>query len=113
MSRNLTRNRKKTFADIFEAYDADNEAVLDISTGYSYVMTVDSKLNPVGTSTRLFQVTGTIIDGPNGLVEFAPSTSNTDRVGAFYYEIEQTETATGRTKVVEDGLYIIKEAKAD
>jgi hypothetical protein len=71
-------------------------------TGYTFVMTVDSKENPADDTTQLFQVAGIIADPTTGIVSFQPTEVNTDLTPRpltkpYWYEIEYTTLSTRRT----------------
>ncbi len=74
-----------------------NGAVIDI-TGFTYVLSVDPDSAPESSSTQLFQLTGSVVDGPNGIVEFAMNASQSDQnVDVFFYDIQETDGAADIT----------------
>lgn len=96
----LCRRRGDTFADIFTLKDSAGVAI-DISSGYSFLLTVDPSESPVNSDNNLFQLTGVIVDGPNGKVSFAPSAVQSDQPPAtYFYDIQQTLSGVVRTIVV-------------
>lgn len=103
----LTRKRGDSFADGFIVKSETTGAAIDIG-GYTFLMTVDITANPPDNTTKLFEVTGTIIDAASGNVEFAPTTGQTDRVGIFYYDIQMTDD-TGRIRTIDSGKYTIRQ----
>jgi len=60
-------------------------------TGFTYVMAVNSDRYPTDASNEAFKLTGSIISAVAGRVDFAPSTTNTDLVGPYYYEVQQLD----------------------
>ena len=93
------RNAEKTIcwgrgdsaAKGFVIQDSD-EVVIDI-TGFSFKLTVNSDKAPSDQVNEQFTITGTIIDGPNGEVAFAPLVADTDITpGTYFYDVEQTDT---------------------
>ena len=97
----LCRRRGDTAADVFEIQDGTGAAI-DISL-FSFLLTVDERDEPDDSSTQVFQIVGSITDGPNGIVEFAPSSGQADNVGDFFYDIQQTDGGGAvRTIVVGD-----------
>lgn len=69
-------------------------------TGSTYLMTVDSLKDPVDNSTRQFQLAGVIQGAPvNGIVHFTPTALNTNIVGDFWFDIQQTNSA-GAVKTI-------------
>lgn len=99
---NLSRKRGDTYADVIRVKSATTGAVEDI-TGRTYLMTVASKRLPEDSSYQQFQVTGSITDGPNGLVAFAPSASQANRTGYFFHDIQETNAGVIRT--IAEGKY--------
>lgn len=70
------------------------EAAVDL-TGYSFKLTVDSKLNPPDASTKLFEVTGDLdADPTSGRVSFTPTPEQTNLTPkTYYYDIQMTDPA--------------------
>ena len=94
----ITRRRGDTYADLITVTDSTG-APIDI-TGYSFKMTLDPEKSPATAANNLYQITGTIIDGPAGRVEFAPSTVQADQVpGAYYYDVQMIDGA-GRIRTI-------------
>lgn len=89
----ITRYRGDTAPDRFNVKDSDGTA-LNI-TGHTFSMTVDSRLNPPDGTTVLYTLVGTIVDAPNGIVEFTPSGLNADQVPCrYYYDVQMTAGAS-------------------
>lgn len=107
MSRDLLRRRGDTFADEFEITSETTGLAINIA-GYDFVMTVATKPNPSDATLKLFEITGNITDAANGLVEFVPTASDTNRVGVFYYDIQMID-GVSRVRTVETGKYEIKQ----
>ena len=81
---------------------------LDI-TGFSYLITVDPETNPVDATNNLFQLTGTITDGPNGIVAFELSASQADQLPEIYhYDLQQTDGASKIRSIVK-GKFTFKQ----
>lgn len=99
----LERMRGDTYADEFTIKNKKTKQAIDI-TGYSFLMTVDSTKEPVDETTQAYQIAGTIIDGPAGRVEFAPSSTQTDRVGNYYYDVQMVDSA-GRKRTIIKAKY--------
>lgn len=95
----ITRMRGDTYADEFTIKSKKTKRPIDI-TGYTFTLTLDSRQNPTDETTKLYQLTGTIIDGPSGRVEFAPSAVQADRVGDFFYDVQMVDGATRKRTVV-------------
>ena len=91
--------RADSYSKEFTILDEDTGDPIDI-TGYTLTLTVDEEKTPQDGSTEQFQITGTIIDAPNGIVEFTPSSANNDIPEAtYYYKIRMTLGSTIRTAI--------------
>lgn len=103
----IVRYRGDTVADEFTIKDATG-AVVDI-TGYSFRLTVNTLKAPPDTSTQLYTLTGTITNGPGGIVEFAPTVLESDQVpGKYYFDVQMTDGA-GRIQTIHVGTYTYKQ----
>lgn len=100
---NITRKRGDTYADELTLTSSSTGLPIDI-TGYSFLMTLDSRQSPDDETTQVYQVTGSILSGVNGRVEFAPTAMQTDRVGDFYYDVQMVDGA-GRKRTIVSGKY--------
>lgn len=96
----IIRYRGDTAPDKFVLVDENNEPV-DITSGYSFVMTVNRCENPVDDEDQIYQLDGFVTNGPAGEYEFRPSADDTDQEPATYwYDIEVTDP-TNYVKTVE------------
>ena len=97
----IARKRGDTAPDKITVLDP--EAVtpgtpLDV-TGFGFKLTVNTEQDPdpVGPpiiGTELVSIIGSLVDAPNGVVEFPWSTADADQVpDDYFYDIEQTDTA--------------------
>jgi hypothetical protein len=86
----------------------ENGAPVDISTGYSFIMTLNSEANPEDVTNQLYALTGSIVSGPAGSVAFTPSSVQADLIGSFYYDIQVTYPS-GAKRTVEKGKYVYKQ----
>ena len=77
-----------------EIRDPSTGQLIDI-TGYSFVLTVDTKKNPTDATNRVFQVSvPALSDGSSGVVQIPISAANTDQSpGDYFYEVVMTTTA--------------------
>lgn len=106
----IERTRGDTAADLLTVQNA-NGTVRNI-TGFSFVLTVNTLQNPPDVSTQLYALTGTILDAPNGEVEFVPTAGQADQKAAtYYYDIQMTDNV-GRIKTIADGKYTYKQDKS-
>ena len=99
----ITRKRGDTYADEFTIRSASTGAAINI-TGYTFLLTVDPKPNPTDALANLYQLTGTIVDAAAGRVEFAPSSTQANQVGAFYYDVQMVDGAS-RKRTIVSGKY--------
>lgn len=76
----------------------ENDVAEDISTGYDFTMTLNTSPdgNEAG-ATILWALTASIIDGPNGVFQFLPSSVQSDIVADVYFFDVQQNTPTKRT----------------
>lgn len=101
----FARRRLNTYADELTIKSEATGAVIDI-TGATFVMYVTTTKNPDSFADAVYSITGTILDGPNGRVEFAPTLLQaTQPDSTLYHEVVMTDTAT-RTRTVAMGKYI-------
>lgn len=99
----LSRKRGDTYSDQFEIVSESTNLPISI-VGYSFIMTVDPIRFPPDGSTIAFQIIGSITDAENGIVEFAPTLSQADKLGLFYYDIQMTDPS-GKKRTVDSGEY--------
>lgn len=99
----ITRKRGDTYADEWVIRSGTTGLPVDI-TGYTFALTVDSRKEPTDESTKLYTLAGVIVDAAAGRVEFAPSASQANQVGAFFYDAQMTDTA-GRKRTFDAGKY--------
>jgi len=100
----IKRPRGDTYADILHIKDAKGKP-LDIS-GFTFKMTVDPSNAPEDNQNNLYTLTGTVADGPNGVVQFAPSLIQADQTPkTYYYDVQMTDLS-GRVTTITSGRYI-------
>lgn len=105
---NITRVRGDTFPFSFRIKDS-NGAAVDI-TGFSFKLSVDTNEEPTDETSQLFKLTGTVTDGPNGIVQFTLSAVQADQTpSTYYFDLEQTDlvakirtVAKGEWNVIQD-----------
>ena len=97
----IARKRGDTAPDKITVLDpeaATPGTPLDV-TGFGFKLTVNTEQDPdpVGPPVigiELVSIIGSLIDAPNGVVEFPWSSADADQVPeAYFYDIEQTDTA--------------------
>lgn len=99
----IDRPRGDTYADVFKVTNKTANAPANI-TGCSFKMTLSRVRNPVGVDDQLYQLIGVITDAEKGIVEFAPTTSQADLVGFFYFDVQMID-ANGVVRTLEKDVY--------
>lgn len=70
-------------------------------TGFSFLLTVDPNDIPIDASGNLFDLTGTIIDGPNGVFQFTLDATDADQTPAIYfYDVQMTDLASNKRTII-------------
>jgi hypothetical protein len=99
--------RGDTAAWTFSIKDSAGAAVN--ITGFSFLLTVDPEADPLNATNNLFQLTGTITNGPGGIVEFSMSALQADQTPAVYYfDLQMTDLAT-KIRTVAKGKFEFKQ----
>ena len=101
MSTTVTRKRGDTYP--IEWAIKSNGSPLDI-TGAQVWFTVDPSSAPVDASNNLFSISGTVTNGPLGLIEFPVSPTNADHIGDYFYDLQIKDTS-GFIRTVEAGKF--------
>ena len=99
----ITRRRGDTYADEFIIKSKSTGLPIDI-TGYTFVMTLDPAKDPVDSANNVYQLTGTIVNGPAGRVEFVPTASQANQLGSFFYDVQMIDTG-GRKRTIVTAKY--------
>lgn len=106
-----------TLLDLVEWYRGDSYPLeliikekdgdpIDI-TGYSFILTVDTKEKPEDVSTKLFDVVGVLDGDPTtGKVSFTPSSSDTGTIGKYFFDIQMTD-ADGNIRTITKNKWTI------
>lgn len=97
----ITRKRGDTYADEFIFKSAKTKLPLNV-TGYTFLLTVDTLKTPPDETTKVYQLTGTILDAAAGRVEFAPSALQANQVGAFFYDVQMVDGAGRKRTPIAD-----------
>lgn len=103
----ISRFRGDTAVDSFTVKD-EGGAARNV-TAHTFLLTIDEKLNPTDSSTRVAQIPGTIIDAVGGAIEFQPEDGSFDfdiDPGSYYYDIQMTDPG-GRVITLAKDEYII------
>ncbi len=88
----------------FTIVNKTTAVAIDI-TGFSFLLTVDPSDEPVDAVNNLFQLTGTVTDGPGGVVQFAMSAANADQTPQeYFFDLQQTD-AGGAIRTIAKGVY--------
>jgi hypothetical protein len=95
----ITRKRGDTYADEIIVKSAKTGLAVNI-TGYSFTMTLDPEKAPLDNTNNLYALVGTILDAPNGRVEFAPSSTQSNQTpGTYFYDVQMIDGA-GRKRTI-------------
>jgi len=80
--------------------------VIDV-TGSTSVLTVDPSEEPTDDTNNLFSVAGSVVDGPNGRIDFQPTEANLDLDNTSrFYDVEVL-LSTGERRTVLKGEFIV------
>ncbi len=99
----ITRTRGDTYADEFVIRDKETWEPVNLA-GCQFKLTVDSMPSPTDTATMKYQLTG-VVTPLEGKVLCAPTASQANLVGTYYFDLEMTD-ATGKVRTVVNGTYI-------
>jgi hypothetical protein len=99
----ITRKRGDTYADEFVIRNETTGVPMNI-VGCSFFLTVDPNQFPTSAASNSYKLTGAILDAAGGRVGFAPSETQANLVGRFYYDVEMIDTAS-RKRTVASGKY--------
>lgn len=83
----ISRIRGDTYADQFKITLSSSGQPANL-TGCTFKLTLSTSSAPDATVQPVYQLVGQVTDAANGIVEFAPSATQADVVGNFYYDIE-------------------------
>lgn len=103
MTMTIERPRGDTYADIFTILSENTGLALNIGS-CTFLLTVDPDNDPSSSADNLYQLTGTVTDALNGVVEFAPSAGQADLVGNFWFDVQMID-GTGRKRTIVSGPY--------
>jgi hypothetical protein len=104
---NLCISRGDTTPWTFTILKADGVTPENI-TGFSYLLTVDPSDEPADAVDNLFSLTGTVTDGPNGVVQFELSVAQADNFGEFFFDLQQTDGAS-KIRTIVKGAWEFKQ----
>ncbi|MDX1526995.1 MAG: hypothetical protein R3337_00120 [Gammaproteobacteria bacterium] len=79
-------------------------------TGFTFTLTVNSDEDPTTAANQVLQETGVPTDATNGIVSFTPvgdmdALTVTPAGADYYYDIEETHTASGRKRTIAKGKF--------
>ena len=87
----ICRYRGDTYPWTFTIKESDG-AVINI-TGFGFRLTVDPDEDPADAANNLFELTGIVTDGPNGIVQFGMDATEADQVpDSYFYDLEWVDT---------------------
>ena len=99
---NICRVRGDTFP--FSVTISQAGTAVDI-TGYTIIMTVDPSSEPTDALANLFENTGVITDGPNGIVTFTLSLADSSQTPGEYFHDMQLTDGSGFVRTFANGTY--------
>ena len=74
-------------------------------TGFSFTLTVDPSSDPIDALNNLFALTGTITNGPAGVVSFEMTSVQSDQTPAeYFFDLEMTDGAA-KERTVAKGVF--------
>ena len=103
----VERTRGDTAPDVFTITFARTRGVVNLS-GCTFKLTVSSEPDPVDSSAQAYQLDGVVTDPASGRVEFAPTASQADRVGYFYFDVQMTDSY-GLVRTMVKDVYLYKQ----
>jgi len=110
---NVKRRRGDTKREIFYIYNS-NKVIVDISSGYSFLMTCDPEKDPTDDTNNLFQIAGVVIDGPAGKVGFPFTLSDSDQTpGKYYYDIQVIDPNSEKFTIIDGSMKFTQDITKD
>ena len=100
----ITRYRGDTAPDQFIMKNSAG-AVVDITSGYSFVFSLNKEENPTNTVNQVYTLAGVVTNGPAGTFEFRPTVPNANQPVALYYFDVQVTDPLGYVKTIDKGSY--------
>lgn len=91
LPKNLAIYRKRGDTKPFRFTIKDDNGVDQPLSGYSFLLSVNAEKYPADTSQQAFSITAT--NDADGNFSFAPSVSNVNIVGTYYYDVQMTTQA--------------------
>lgn len=102
----ILRRRGDTYADSFTITLRNSGDNADL-TGCSFLLTVDTKKDPVDTATNLYQLVGTVVDPTTGIVTFSPNDTQANRIGYFFYDVQMTDQSGKKRTITPYGAQYV------
>lgn len=94
----ISRRRGDTKRMVFVI--KDDNGIVDITTGYSFIMTIDPEKEPVNDTNNLFQIVGNLLEPSAGRVSFSPTDADADNLGSYYHDIQMIDPNTEKSTIV-------------
>ncbi len=89
----VCRFRGDTFPQTFTLKNPDGTPFP--LTTHSFKLSVDPNPDPDDETGQLFKIVPTILDGPNGVIQFALDATEADQLpDTYYYDLEMTDPAS-------------------
>lgn len=84
----ITRKRGDTYP--IEILVTSEDLPLDV-TGCTFKLTVDPSKAPTADTNNIIALTGTLVIGETGRVDFAFTDEQADNLGKYYYDVQMTD----------------------
>ena len=113
----IKRSRGDTKPEGWTVKSRQNNGAVQDLTGWSGLLTVDTREFPDDNSTQQFQISGTVVDAAAGKIEFPLSAGNaaytgatygTDGIATWYFDVQLTDPS-GYLWTYDKGQWIIEQ----
>ena len=84
----ITRKRGDTYP--IEILVTSNDAPLDVA-GCTFKLTVDPSKTPTDNTANVIALTGSLVSGETGRVNFPLTDGQADHLGKYYYDVQMTD----------------------
>lgn len=102
----LKRVRGDDHPFAFQLFQEDGTTVEPV-TGFTFLMTADPGDEPVDNANNFWQLTGIIVDGPNGKYHFLPTEANMDLpIDTHFYDVQMVDGGSFKRTVIRGKLII-------
>lgn len=103
----IERKRGDSYADEFTITYKETGVPVNLA-GCTFLLSLDTLASPPDGTTQVYQLTGVVSDPTKGVVGFSPTTTQADKVGYYYFDVQMTD-ATGAVRTIASGRYVYKQ----